>query len=85
MEFDNRFTSIPQYPGLLRFSKPFHSMKISSWLGKEIRGMIRTLALNLTPIVDCSQDAGNTAAEIASDEIVMGAVQVFCEFSGVVS
>jgi len=84
-QFDNRFTSVPQYPGLQRFSKPFDSMKSGSWQGQEIRGMIRTLAVNCAPILDCSQDVGKTAAETASDEMVMGAVRAVCEFSLLVS
>jgi len=47
--------------------------------------MIRTVAVNCAPILDCSQDAGNTAAETASDEMVMGAVRALCEFSLLVS
>jgi len=80
-QFDNRFTSVPRYPGLQHFSKLFDSMKSGSWQGKEIRGMIRTLAVNCAPILDCSQDAGKTAPETASDEMVMGAVWALCEFS----
>jgi len=49
-------------------------LKRGSWQGKEIQGMIRSLTVNCAPILDCSQDAGKTAAEIASDEMVMGAV-----------
>jgi len=60
-------------------------MKSGSWQGKEIRGMIRTLAVNCAPILDCSQDAGETAAETASDDMVMGAVRALCEFSLLVS
>jgi len=60
-------------------------MKSGSWQGKEIRGMIRTLAVNCAPILDCSQDARKTAAETASDEMVMGAVRALCEFSLLVS
>jgi len=84
-QFDNRFTSVPQYPGLQLFSKLFDSMKSGSWQGKDIRGMIRTLAVNCTPILDCSQDAGKTVAETASNEMVMGAVRALCEFSLLVS
>jgi len=84
-QFDNRFTSVRRYPGLQRFSKPFDSMKSSSCQGKEIRGMIRTLSVNCTPILDCSKDDGKTVAETASDEMVMGAVQALCEFSLLVS
>jgi tRNA A37 threonylcarbamoyladenosine modification protein TsaB len=47
--------------------------------------MIRTLAVNCTPILDCSKDHGKTAAETASNAIVMGAVQEVCEFSLLVS
>jgi len=80
-QFDNRFTSVPRYPGLQRFSKPFHSMKSSSWQAKVIQGMIRTLSVNCAPIHDCSKDDGKTAVETASDEMVMGAVRALCEFS----
>jgi hypothetical protein len=80
-QFDNRLTSVPRYHGLQHFSKPFDSMKSRSWQGKEIRGIIRTLAVNCAPILDCSQDAGKTAAETASDEMVMGVVRALCEFS----
>jgi len=60
-------------------------MKSGSWQGKEIRGMIRTLTVHCTPILDCFQDAGKTAAETAFDEMVMGAVRALCEFSHLVS
>jgi len=43
--------------------------------------MIRTLAVNCAPILVCSKDAGKTAAETASNEMVMGAVRAVCEFS----
>jgi len=84
-QFDNRFTSVPRYPGLQRFFKPFDSMKSSSWPGEEIWGMIRTLSVNCAPILDCSNDDRKTAAETASDEMVMGAVRALCEFSLLVS
>ena len=84
-QFDNRFTSVPRYPALQHISKPFDSMQSGSWQGNEIRGMISTLGVNCAPILDCSQDAGITAAETASDKMVMGAVQALCEFSLLVS
>jgi len=43
--------------------------------------MIRTLAMNCAPILVCSKDDGKTAVETASNEMVMGAVRVLCEFS----
>jgi len=70
-QFDNQFTSVPRYPGLQRFSKRFDSKKSGSWERNEIRGIIRTLAGNCAPVLDCSQNAGITAAETASDEVVM--------------
>jgi len=60
-------------------------MKSGSWQGKEIWGIIRTLAVNCAPILDCSQDAGKTGVETASDEMVMGALRALCEFSLLVS
>jgi len=47
--------------------------------------MIRTLAVNFAPILDCSKDDGKTVAEKASDEMVMGAVRALCEFCLLVS
>jgi len=47
--------------------------------------MIRTLAVNCAPILVCSKDDGKTAAETASDEMVMGAVRGLCQFSLLVS
>jgi len=85
VQFDNRFTSVPQYPGLQHFSKPFNSLKRGTWQGKEFRGMIRTLAVNCASILVCSPDDRKTAAETASDEMVMGAVRALCEFSLLVS
>jgi len=41
--------------------------------------MIRTLAVNRTPILVCSKDDGKTATETASDEMVIGTVHVLCE------
>jgi hypothetical protein len=60
-------------------------MKGSSWQCKEIQGMIRTLVVNYAPILDCSKDDGETPAEAASDEMIMGAVRALCEFSLLVS
>jgi len=84
-QFDNWFTSMPQYPGLQHFTEPFDSLKSGTWQGKEIGGMIRTQAVNCAPILNCSQNAGQTAAETASDEMVMGAVRAWCESSLLVS
>jgi hypothetical protein len=52
---------------------------------KEIRGMIRTLIANCTPILDSLKDDGKTSVDTASNEMVMGAVQALCEFSLLVS
>jgi hypothetical protein len=84
-QFGNRFTSVPCHPSLQHFTIPFNSLKSSTWQGKEIRGMIRTQVVNCAPILACFQDAGKTAAETASDEMVMGTVRPFCEFSLLVS
>ena len=47
--------------------------------------MIRKLAVKCAPILVCSMDDGKTAAETASDEMVMGVVWSLCEFSLLVS
>jgi len=84
-EFNNWFTSVGWCQGLQCFSKPFDPMKRSCWQGKEIWGMLRTLAVNCGPILDYSKDDGKTAAETASNAMVMGAVRAFCQFSLLVS
>jgi len=57
----------------------------SSWQGKEIQGMIRTLAVKCASICDCSKDDRKTAVETASDEMVMGAMWALCEFCLLIS
>jgi len=84
-QFDIRFTLVPQYPSFQHFSIPFDSLKSSTWQGKEICGMIRTLAVNCAPILDCSKNDGKTVAEKASNEMVMGAVRAICACSLLVS
>jgi len=64
-----------QYPGLQYINKLFNSLKSGTWPGNEIRGMIRPPAVNCAPTLDCSQDASKTAAETASDEMVIRAVR----------
>jgi hypothetical protein len=76
---------VPRYLGLLYFSEPFDSLNSGTWQGNEIRGMIRTLAGNCAPILDCSKDDRQTVAENASDEMVIGGVRALCEFSLLVS
>ena len=46
---------------------------------------MRTLAVNCAPIPNYSNDDGKSAAETASDTMVMGAVRALCEFSLLVS
>ena len=41
--------------------------------------------MNCAPILVCSKDDRKTAVETASNEIVIGAVWVLCEFSRLVS
>jgi hypothetical protein len=60
-------------------------LQSGTWQGKEISGMIRTLVVNCAAILVCSTDDTKTAAETASDEMVMGAVRALCEFSLLVS
>jgi len=84
-QFDNRFTLVPRHPSHQHFSKPFDSFKSGTWQGTEFCGIIRTLAMNCTPILVCCTDDGKTAAETASEEMVMGAVRALSEFSLLVS
>jgi len=80
-QFDNRLTSVPQYPDLQPFPQLWDSTKCSSWKGKEIQGIIRTVSVICTLILDCSNDNRMIVADTASDEKVMGAVLALCEFS----
>jgi hypothetical protein len=58
----------------------YHDIQTSSTslnhsiLGKENQGIIRTLAVNCTQILDWTKNDGKTVMEIASDEMVMGAL-----------
>jgi hypothetical protein len=72
---------VPLYPGLQYFSTPFDWSKSGTWQGKEIQEIIGTLAVNCLPIPVWSKVDGKLAAETASEEMVMGAVQALCEFS----
>jgi hypothetical protein len=60
-------------------------MKSGSWQGNDIRGMIRKLVVNCTPILDSTHNAVKTVAEIPSDEMVMGAGRSLCKFCLLVS
>jgi hypothetical protein len=76
---------VPQNPGLQLFSKPFDSLKRGTWQGTEIRGIIRTLAVNGAPILVSSKDDRKTVAEMACDGMVLGAIRALCVFSLLVS
>jgi hypothetical protein len=80
-QFDNTFTSVSQYPSLQHFYKSFGLLKSGTWIGKNICGMIRTLAVNCAPILVSCKDDGKTEAETACDEMAMGAVRLICEFT----
>jgi len=84
-QFDTRFSSVPSYPGLQRFSKPFDLLKSSYWQGNGMQGVIRILGVNCSPFLECFGYDANTAAEPGSDEMVMRAVWSLCEFSQLVS
>jgi hypothetical protein len=60
-------------------------MKRSSLVDKEIQGIIRTLAVHCAQRLDCSKDDRKTPVETACNEMVIGAVWAFCEFSLLVS
>jgi hypothetical protein len=79
-EFDARFTSVPHYPNMLRFSKPFDALKNGSWHGKEIREMLRSLSAVCAPLLS-SDVAGKTISESASDTEVMKTIRALIEFS----
>jgi hypothetical protein len=79
-EFDARFISVPHYPNMLHFSKPFDALKNGSWHGKEIRQMLRILSVLCAPLPS-SDVAGKTISESASDTEVMNTIRVLIEFS----
>jgi DNA-binding LacI/PurR family transcriptional regulator len=60
-------------------------LKSGTLQGNKIRGKIRTVAVNCAPILVCTKNVGKTAVEIATNEMVLGAMQVLCEFSLLVS
>ena len=74
-----------QNPGHQYFTPPFDSLRSATCQGKVICGIIRTLAVNCAPNLDCSKDDGKTAVENASDEMVLGAVRASCQFYLLVS
>jgi hypothetical protein len=76
---------MPRYSSLQHISKLFDSLKCGTWPGKEIRGMIRTPAINCTPNCFCYKDDGRTAAATATNEMVKEAVQAVFEFYLLVS
>ena len=79
-EFDARFTSVPHYPKMLRFSKPFDALKNGTWQGKEIREMLRYLGAVCAPLL--SSDAPEkTPSERASDVEVMKTIRALVEFT----
>jgi hypothetical protein len=82
--FDKHFTSVPWYPGLQLFQKTFDSSKSGTSQGKEIRGMVRTLAVDCVPILAGTMDETN-ADEISSDEEVMGTMRALSEFCLLIS
>jgi len=64
---DYRLPSVPRYPGLKHFFKRLDSMKGICWHGKQIQGMIETLTVICTRILDSSKDDMSKAAETASE------------------
>jgi len=54
-------------------------------VGQRVQGHHQNTGSELRSNPDCSTEDGKTLAEIASDEMVMGAVWALCEFSLLVS
>ena len=79
-EFNARFTSVPHYPKMLRFSKPFDALKNGTWQGKEIREMVRSRGTVCAPLLS-SDVQRKTPSEQASDIEVMKNIQVLVKFS----
>jgi hypothetical protein len=78
-DFDTRFTGVPSYPGLARFTKTFDSLKSGSWQGKEIREMLRSLSVLCAPLLS-SDVRGKTQFEKESDIEVMKTIRALSEF-----
>jgi len=79
-QFDNQFSLVPRDSSLQHFSKPIDSLKSRTWQCQKIRGMIGTMGVHCTQILDCSRNDSKTAVENASDEMIMGAVPGLCQF-----
>ena len=79
-EFDARFTSVPHYPNMLHFSKPFEALKNSTWQGKEIREMVRSLGAVYAPLLS-SDMPEKTPLEWASEIEVMKTIQALVKFA----
>ena len=70
VEFDARFTSVPHYPNMLRFSKPFDALKNGTWQEKEIREMVGSLGAVCARLL-LSNVQGKTPSERPLDIEVM--------------
>jgi hypothetical protein len=56
-------------------------MESCSRQGNVTSAIIRTMAVNCTLILDCSKNDRKSEVETTSDEMVLGAAWVLCEFS----
>jgi hypothetical protein len=56
-------------------------MESRSRQGNVTSVIIRTMAVNCTLILDCSKNDRKSEVETTSDEMVLGAAWVLCEFS----
>ena len=79
-EFDARLTSVPHYPKMLRFSKPFDALKKGTWQGKEIREMLRSLGAVCAPLLSSDTPEKNPT-ERTSDVEVMKTIRALVEFA----
>ena len=79
-EFDAWFTSVPHYPNMLHFSKPFVALKNGTWQGKEIRMMVRSLGA-VCALLLSSDVQGMTPLERAADVEGMKTIRALVEFT----
>jgi len=84
-QFDNQFTSVPQYPGLQHFSQTFDPLKSGTWQVKETCGIIRTLAAKCAPILSAQKMTEELCGKKPLMKLEMRALRALCELSLLIS
>jgi len=83
--FPNWFTYVPQYPGLQCYFTRFNSCKSHFRQGNFIRAMIRSEAVELTPILENWMDNSKTMKEWVPHNLLLGTLGTSCYLAALVS